>query len=150
MDRASLERDVNEYIERTVTRADELAPARAALVAATDARTAGNDSFRSGDFATAMEWYEKALRIEPKHAMSRSGVANCEKDLGNLHEAVKHYQQAVALAPSDPTFAFNLAQAYEYTQQYDKALDLLERFCAALQPADMSTVNHFAVPLLYV
>ena len=32
-DRASLERDVNEYIERTVTRADELAPARAALVA---------------------------------------------------------------------------------------------------------------------
>ena len=37
MDRASLERDVNEYIERTVTRADELAPARAALVAADDA-----------------------------------------------------------------------------------------------------------------
>ena len=62
MDRASLERDVNEYIERTVTRADELAPARAALVAATDARTAGNDSFRSGDFATAMEWYEKGER----------------------------------------------------------------------------------------
>ena len=45
MDRASLERDVNEYIERTATRADELAPARAALVAADDARTAGNASF---------------------------------------------------------------------------------------------------------
>ena len=106
--------------------------------------------YEDHEYRAAMEWYEKALRIEPKHAMSRSGVANCEKDLGNLHEAVKHYQQAVALAPADPTFAFNLAQAYEYTQQYDKALDLLERFCAALQPADMSTVNHFAVPLLYV
>lgn len=62
MDRASLERDVNEYIERTVTRADELAPARAALVAADDARTAGNASFRSGDFATALETYEKGER----------------------------------------------------------------------------------------
>jgi len=62
MDRASLERDVNEYIERTATRADELAPARAALVAADDARTAGNASFRSGDFATAMESYEKGAR----------------------------------------------------------------------------------------
>ena len=60
MDRESLERNVNAHIERVVTRAFDLAPARAALGTADRARTAGNASFRAGDFTMAIEAYSQA------------------------------------------------------------------------------------------
>jgi hypothetical protein len=44
-------------------------------------------------------------------ALCQSGCGNCLKDMGRLPEAVAEYQRAVARSPSDPTFAFNLAQA---------------------------------------
>eukprot|EP00282_Hemiselmis_andersenii_P041444 CAMPEP_0172059008 /NCGR_PEP_ID=MMETSP1043-20130122/7184_1 /TAXON_ID=464988 /ORGANISM="Hemiselmis andersenii, Strain CCMP441" /LENGTH=180 /DNA_ID=CAMNT_0012718643 /DNA_START=94 /DNA_END=634 /DNA_ORIENTATION=- len=84
------------------------------------------------------------------HALSLSGKANCRKDQGRLDEAVELYLEARAAAPRDPTFTFNLAQAYEYVQRYDLAVECIEKLMDALQPGEMTTVNHFAIPLLHL
>lgn len=111
----------------------------------------GDLMYESRKYDDALNWYSKALAIEPKHALSRSGMANCEKDKGNLDAAISHYRMAVDASPGDPTFVFNLAQAYEYTQQFEEAVAVLQQYSSTLnKPADMTTVNHFAVPLLEV
>ena len=70
----------------------------------------GDIKYEARMYDEATEWYTRALALEPAHGLSLSGIANCEKDKGNLEAAVKTYSKAVAAAPADPTFVFNLAQ----------------------------------------
>ncbi|KAJ1474766.1 hypothetical protein T484DRAFT_1910867 [Baffinella frigidus] len=128
-------------------------------VLAEAAHEMGDIAYEARKYDTSQEWYEKAIQQQVAAGgpgampLSRSGVANCEKDKGNLAGAIAEYRKALALAPQDPTFIFNLAQAYEYVQDYDSAIALLSDFTLELaknQNRDMTTVNHFAVPLLFI
>ena len=119
----------------------------------------GDITYEAREYKTSQEWYEEAISTQLAvggsgvMALSRSGVANCEKDKGNLARAIGEYRKALALAPKDPTFVFNLAQAYEYVQDYESAVGLLTQFTEELarnNNRDMTTVNHFAIPLLFV
>lgn len=83
-------------------------------------------------------------------ALAISGKANCHKDQGRLDEAVETYIQASKAAPRDPTFVFNLAQAYEYVQNYLDGISCIERLMDTVKPGEMNTVNHFAIPLLHL
>jgi tetratricopeptide (TPR) repeat protein len=70
----------------------------------------GDLEYDAHEYDAAKGWYLQALALEPRHALARSGVANCEKDKGNLEAAVENYKKAVDTSPQDPTFVFNLAQ----------------------------------------
>ena len=119
MDRESLERNVNAHIERVVTRAFDLAPARAALGPADRARIAGNASFRAGDFTMAIEAYSQGmvvLRREATHepvtmaAAERAllallaNSAQCALKLGDHQSAIDLATDALGIhaCPSEP------------------------------------------------
>jgi hypothetical protein len=119
MDRESLERNVNAHIERVVTRAFDLAPARAALGTADRARTAGNASFRAGDFTMAIEAYSQGmvvLRRDATHepvtmaAAERTllallaNSAQCALKLGDHQSAIDLATDALGIhaCPSEP------------------------------------------------
>ena len=119
MDRESLERNVNAHIERVVTRAFDLAPARAALGTADRARTAGNASFRAGDFTMAIEAYSQGmvvLRRDATHepvtmaAAERAllallaNSAQCALKLGDHQSAIDLATDALGIhaCPSEP------------------------------------------------
>lgn len=110
----------------------------------------GDTHYEARELEEAMRWYGKALKSDPAMALAISGIANCLKDQGFLEDAVSRYTEAHEVSPSDPTFVFNLAQAFEYVQRYREGIECIECFNASLKPGDMITVNHFAIPLLYV
>ena len=119
MDRESLERNVNAHIERVVTRAFDLAPARAALGTADRARTAGNASFRAGDFTMAIEAYSQGmvvLRRDATHEPATMSAAErallallansaqCALKLGDHQSAIDLATDALGIhaCPSEP------------------------------------------------
>ncbi|EKX47573.1 hypothetical protein GUITHDRAFT_106561 [Guillardia theta CCMP2712] len=100
-------------------------------------------------YDAAEQLYARAYEKDPSNALACSGMANCEKDKGNLEEAIRLYKEAASVSPGDPTFAFNLAQAYEYVQKYEAALNTLQDFCATVKESELTTINHFAVYILF-
>mmetsp|Transcript_19973 Transcript_19973/g.47570 ORF Transcript_19973/g.47570 Transcript_19973/m.47570 type:complete len:566 (+) Transcript_19973:89-1786(+) len=110
----------------------------------------GDMHYEGGRYDEALKWYGECVKASPGKALALSGIANCHKDKGDLAEAIVQYKKAIQVAPLDPTFVFNLSQAYEYVQDYDAALDLMQSYADKTPESEMTTVNHFATPLLHV
>lgn len=64
------------------------------------------------DLATAMPFYNEALRLEPKAFKTRNNIARALNDLGRYEEAVPYARDALKFSPdNDPTVGFGLAMA---------------------------------------
>eukprot|EP00960_Hanusia_phi_P066171 766330-Hanusia_phi.AAC.5 len=105
--------------------------------------------YDSHNYDKAQQLYAVAYKKDPTNALACSGMANCEKDKGNLKEAIRLYKEAASISPRDPTFVFNLGQALEYVQNYAEALKTLQDFCETVQQNELTTINHFAIYILF-
>src|SRR5262249_12784488 len=59
---------------------------------------------------------------ETSNATPRTQLANLYFDAERYDEAIKWYEQAIALSPQDPNLSTDLGVCYYYTNQPDKAL----------------------------
>jgi len=64
---------------------------------------------------------------EPKNAQPRTQLANLYFDADRYEEAIKWYDEALALAPNDVNVITDLGVCYYYTNRPDKALELFNR-----------------------
>jgi hypothetical protein len=93
-----------------------LLPAAFVLAAcATPGTTAFDDGvrlYREGDYLSARDAFDTAVRQDPRNAtyFNNRGVARAR--LGDLDGAVRDYTLAMALAPHDAEIFFNRANAY--------------------------------------
>jgi tetratricopeptide (TPR) repeat protein len=71
--------------------------------------------------------FRSAAEREPKNAAPRAQLGDLYFGSERFDEAVKWYEQAVALTPNDVRVNSQLAMAYYYTNQTDRALQQLER-----------------------
>ncbi|MBF0369824.1 MAG: tetratricopeptide repeat protein [Magnetococcales bacterium] len=55
-----------------------------------------------GRFAEAIESYQKALSINPRHHETLNNLSSAQKKLGRLTEALASFQQALAIKPNYP------------------------------------------------
>ena len=86
---------------------------------------------QKGDFAVAAEWFEKALKQQPKNLDVLMDLGLCKLNLNDTDGAEKLFQQALAVKPDTPEALFALASvawggrhdvpgALKYLDQLDK------------------------------
>jgi len=75
-----------------------------------------------GDNDRAIQDYDQAIRLNPKHANTfyNRGVAYRSK--GQYDRAIADYDQAIRLNPQDADFFFERGVAYGLKGQYDRAI----------------------------
>jgi len=90
----------------------------------------------SGDFRESIEEFRTALSIDEDDARAIAGLAMVDFYENRLDSSVRGLRRAVALAPSEPDYIFDLAQAAARTERYREAADAYERFLAIAPKTD--------------
>ena len=60
---------------------------------------AGMVAFRSGAYKEALRWFKSALKIDPSHAPSHRALADFYRRIGQIGEAQRHWEAALAADP---------------------------------------------------
>jgi tetratricopeptide (TPR) repeat protein len=90
--------------------------------------------------------YERALRIDPRHADAHVNLGRLLHEAGEAGLAADHYTAALRARPDDATAAFNLGVALEDLGRRDEAIEAYEQAVAA----DPSCADaHYNVSRLY-
>jgi tetratricopeptide (TPR) repeat protein len=63
---------------------------------------------------------------DPKNAVARAQLGDLYYDAGKYPDAIKWYQEAVALSPKDVNISTDLGVSYYYNNETDKAIQQLE------------------------
>jgi len=71
--------------------------------------------------------FRSAAEKDPKSAAPRSQLGGLYFNAERFDDSIKWYEQALALTPDDVRVSSQLAMAYYYTNQTDRALQQLER-----------------------
>ena len=82
----------------------------------------------SGDFRTAVEEFRVALRLRDDEALAVAGIAMVHFYENRFYDSFLGLQRAAALAPEDPDYLFNLAQAASRIERFKESADAYERF----------------------
>ncbi len=90
-----------------------------------------------GKYAECIPYFQKALAIEPFYT-TYSNLGNAYFFLKQYSNAVGMFEKAVELNPNDTAMAVNLADAYRYAGQQDKAKDTYQK-AVALGFKELST-----------
>ncbi len=105
---------------------------------------------RMGKYEESIPVYQKALQIQP-YAGTYSNLATAFFYLKRYPEAVQMFEKAVEMNPSDETYAGNLADAYRWAGQKDKANAMYDKAISLaykqlqVNPRDANTMGHMAL-----
>ncbi len=105
---------------------------------------AGDQLYKSGDYAGALKKYEEARGLVPEARQSGiwAQVGRSYAQLKNHEEAIKAFNKAIEISPDDPTYRKALAQYYMNEKKYDEALNLYaDPRTAGSDPADKLMFN---------
>jgi len=83
----------------------------------------GNEYIRKDDFANALPFYKKAVKIDPEFVFAWDNIGVCNRRLGNFDEAIAAYKKSIKLDPGGVTALQNIALAYVSKKNYQKAID---------------------------
>jgi len=103
-----------------------------------------------------MRWWEKAIAIDPNEAYAYNALANDYGHNGHADKALRYYQKAIDLVPTEPIFRFNWATTCQMYRNESKAVygwskeeifqHALEQFRQArdLVPQDFTMASTYA------
>lgn len=66
---------------------------------------AGAKAYQAGELETATQYYQAAIKLDPKSAAAYQGLGNCDYRLARVPESLKAYEQSLALDPHNPKLA---------------------------------------------
>ncbi|MFA4991556.1 MAG: tetratricopeptide repeat protein [Candidatus Omnitrophota bacterium] len=84
-------------------------------------RAKGYDAQENGDVDTAIEWYQKAIGLDPRYAAPHNDLGILFETKGWLDRAESEYQKAIAISPEYKDAHTNLALLYERKGELEKA-----------------------------
>mmetsp|Transcript_3252 Transcript_3252/g.5469 ORF Transcript_3252/g.5469 Transcript_3252/m.5469 type:complete len:557 (-) Transcript_3252:445-2115(-) len=90
---------------------------------AEEARQEGNELFKEGKFAAAIERYEEAMKRDPKNHVPYSNRAACYQKLMEWQLALKDADKCVEMEPTFVKGWSRKAGIHFYLKEYHKALD---------------------------
>lgn len=88
---------------------------------------AGDEAMTAAQWEAANDLYTRCLRSESARFEILSNMGTAQSHLGRMEEAIKSYQQALALAPDNPRIDFNLAVAFVKAGNCNAAVDHLSK-----------------------
>lgn len=108
--------------------------------AETTGASKGEDYFRRGylcamsrEWAQAIEWYSKAIELNPQTAEVYFQRAITYEMTGKPLSAIEDYEKAIKLKPTSYLPMEYLAKLYESEGHYDKAVDLYTKALPLVQ-----------------
>jgi glycosyltransferase involved in cell wall biosynthesis len=78
----------------------------------------GNDLSKQKNFDRAINFYNRAIELEPKNADYHHGLATAFRDKYELESATFAYQRAVRLKPNIPSFQQDLERTLQLQQRW--------------------------------
>jgi tetratricopeptide (TPR) repeat protein len=88
---------------------------------------AADKAMVAGQWEAANDQYTKCIRSTPPKYETLSNMGTVQSHLGQMENAIKSYQQALALAPDNPKVEFNLAVTFIKAGNYNAAVDHLSK-----------------------
>lgn len=124
------------------------APAPASTAApAPAAAPAGQNAPRALDERRVGQLTSQAA-AEPQNAAARAELGNIYFDADRFDDAIRWYQEALRLKPSDPDVSTDLGIAFYYTNQPDKALAQFAH-SLSVSPAHTKTMLNQGIVLAF-
>jgi tetratricopeptide (TPR) repeat protein len=86
----------------------------------------GNKALSKGKYKCAIQFYKKALKIDPTFVMAMDRMAVAHRQLGEYNEAIKWYEQSRSVKPEGHFAIINLADIYSVRVEKKKAVALYQ------------------------
>lgn len=96
----------------------------------------GQAILASGNFRESVEEFRTSLSFNENEALAVAGLAMVDFYENRTDLCLRGLRRAVALAPNEPDFIFNLGQAAARNEMYKEAADAYERFLTIAPKTD--------------
>ena len=83
----------------------------------------GVSAFQQGRAAEALEWFQKAVAVNPQSAIYHGNLGLALKSLRRYDQAIQSYQTSLRLDPTRLEAQVNLGSAYEAQGRFDEAIE---------------------------
>ena len=101
----------------------------------------GMERYNRKDYQGAIEYFRKAIELDPKYAMPWNNMGSAYGEMGDHNKEIEYYRKAIAL---NPKFAFpwnNMEETYRKLGSYDKAIECFRK-AIELDPKDAYPWNN--------
>lgn len=89
---------------------------------AIDLYSKGTDELKKDNFKKAIEYFEKALKIDPEFVFAWDNLGVSYRNLDNYDKAIESYEKSLEIDPKGITPLQNIAVVYQYKKEYQKAI----------------------------
>jgi tetratricopeptide (TPR) repeat protein len=132
-------KEAREYFERTVKAAADYP---ATLPNAWN--NLGILSAREGNTDEAIGYFQKALAINPEHAVALQNLGNAYRQKKDWNAARKILEHALAVNPDDAEANYGLGMVYAQLNDTDRAYEFLQK-ALAVRPAYPEALNNLGI-----
>jgi tetratricopeptide (TPR) repeat protein len=94
---------------------------------AIDLYSKGIDESKNENFKKAIEYYEKALKIDPEFTFAWDNLGVSYRKLNNYDKAIESYEKSLEIDPNGITPLQNIAVVYQYKKEYQKAIESYQK-----------------------
>jgi len=101
-------------------------------------------SAREGDTAAAINFFQRALQIDPAHLIALLNLGNAYRQRKDWLEAKKALQRAFDVGPDDPELNYSLGMVCAQLEESDRAYEYLKR-AVELRPVYPEALNNLGV-----
>jgi len=97
-----------------------------------------------GQYLNAIEYYKKALAMDPKYYWAIVGIAETYYEAGDFDKALKFYKQATAIRPTDRSNYYYVGKMYAAKKMWDEAINNYRRAIELTPEDDTETLREIA------
>jgi tetratricopeptide (TPR) repeat protein len=101
-------------------------------------------SAREGSTAAAIEFFQRALQIDPAHLIALLNLGNAYRQQKDWAEAKKTLERAFGVGPDDPEVNYSLGMVCAQLEESDRAYEYLKR-AVELRPVYPEALNNLGV-----
>lgn len=83
----------------------------------------GNSYFDQENYPKAIEYYQKAINIDPNQSTPYNNIGAAYSRMDNYDKAFEYYKKALAIDPNDPVRQNNMGDIYYNRGDYDNAIE---------------------------